>query len=331
MPSLHHSLCHAVALFTLMNCTPSVDSPLALQPPDNGTPTEEPDLAASPDLAQAQPDLARPLLCTGKPSMAPGTTLQMMTSRGQQRKYLLHVPAKYDPSQPTELVFAFHGLSDKAAAFMKYIDVEREADSRNLIVIVPQGLGAIPGWNAGNCCGEPQLFRIDDVGFVRDLIDAARRDLCIDDKRIFAMGFSNGAMFSHRLACELAGTISAVGPVSGSLMVSPCTPTRPVALLHMHGTADPIVGYHGGGSGSFPDIPTMISDWAKRDGCTGAPLRTYENGTVTCQTYGTCADHTAVSLCTIEQGKHTWPGSPDGTKDINGTQTILDFFARHGR
>jgi polyhydroxybutyrate depolymerase len=303
----------------------------------DGAPPDDPPVDGSADLRSSLGDLARPDLsppsCTGKPMVMTGTTSSnTIMSGGKMRTYLLRVPPSYDPTKPTSLVLAFHGLSDKVADFVKYIDIESEADRHNVIMIAPQGLGVIPGWNAGQCCGEPQLFKIDDVGLARDLIDSARRDLCIDDKRIFAMGFSNGGMFVHRLACELAGTIAAVGPVSGGLVSPTCQPAQPISLLHMHGTSDPTVGYHGGGADPFfPDIPMVIATWANRDSCYATPHQTYQNGAVTCIAYDGCAAQTLVSLCTIDKGVHAWPGSSNGTPDIKATPTILDFFAQHGR
>jgi len=313
-------------------CTSATDG-IPPQPMEADASPAGADLAPPPDLAL--PDLALPDLgtahCTGRAMMPPGTTTQTIMSGGRARTYLLHMPPTYDAAAPTSLVFAFHGLSDKATDFIKYIDLEREADSRNLIAIVPQGVGIAPSWNAGNCCGESQLFHVDDVGLVRDLLGAARRDFCIDDRRIFAMGFSNGGMFAHRLACELAGTIAAIGPVSGTPMVPECKPDRPISVLHMHGNADPIVGYNGGGTGTFPKVLEVIADWAKRNSCTGASQQTYQKGAVTCQSYRSCAEKSEVELCTVDKGKHTWPGSSDGTPDIKATPEILDFFGRHGR
>ncbi len=306
----------------------SSDLPVLTDEVDAATPTSE-DLAP-PDLAQ--PDLLPPApRCTGKGAMTAGTTTLKMMSRGKERTYLLHIPTGYDPTKPSSLVLAFHGMSDKAPDFFKMIDLGKEADKRNLIGIIPQGLGIIAGWNAGNCCGEPQLFKVDDVGFVSDLIDSAKRDLCIDDKRIYAMGFSNGGMFTHRLACELSSVFSAVGPVAGTLMFPACKPDRPVSILHLHGNADPVVGYGGGGSGSFPKVSEVIADWARRDSCMGMAQQTYKSGAVTCDTYRTCAESSEVSLCTIDQGKHTWPGAGDGNKDLSATAALLDFFAKHSR
>lgn len=328
-------ICLFSLLFSASACTSS-DDPLPESPagdaPDASVPTPPPPPPPQ-DLATPAPDLSMvtppPTRCSGLPMIAPGTSTRTLMSRGKARTYILHVPTKYDPTQPTELVFAFHGLSDKADSFYQGIAIEGEADTRNLIVIAPQGLGIIAGWNAGNCCGEPQLFKIDDVGFTSDMIDATKKELCIDDKRIFAMGFSNGGMFVHRLACELADRIAAIGPVSGTPMVKTCTPSRPISLLHMHGTADKIVGYNGGGTGTFPKVSDVIADWASRDSCTGMPVETYKNGNVTCNTYETCAAMSEVGLCTIEGGEHAWPGAAGATMDIKATPTILDFFAKH--
>lgn len=326
-------MCLLSLLFPVAACTSAADlkptdpDPMALDA-SSSVPAE--DLASpTPDLTPVTPP--PPARCTGLPMAAPGTTARTMMSRGKARTYFLHVPAKYDPSLPTELVFAFHGLGDKADSFLQGIGIQSEADSRNLIVIAPQGLGVVAGWNAGNCCGEPQLFKVDDVSFVSDMIDATRKELCIDDKRIFAMGFSNGGMFAHRLACELAGTIAAIGPVSGTPMVKSCTPARPISVLHMHGTADKVVGYNGGGTGTFPKVSDVIADWAGRDSCTGMPLETYKSGAVTCMSYRTCAQMSEVSLCTIEGGEHAWPGAGGATMDIKATPAILDFFVRHPR
>jgi len=296
---------------------------LLLEPEDAGT---SDDAAISDDLRTGSS-----LRCQGKATPALGTTMRTVMSRGQKRTFFLHIPPAYDPSRGIPLVLAFHGLSDKAADFIKYIDIEREADAQNVVFIAPQGLGVVPGWNAGNCCGEPQLFGIDDVGFARDLIDLARRELCIDEGRIYAMGFSNGGMFSHRLGCELSSVLAAIGPVSGTPMVKECKPERAISILAFHGTSDPVVGYEGGGTGTFPKVPEVFADWARRDRCSDSPHQTFQHGAVTCQTYEKCADGTIDSLCTIDKGTHAWPGAANGTKDIRATAEILRFFAQHAR
>lgn len=304
------------------------DAPVMESDPMIDASTETPDQASVMDAAS--PDLAMAVGCTGKSAMTAGTVTKKLTSGGKERTYLLHIPTGYDPRKPTSLVFAFHGLSDKAPAFLKGINLESEADKRNMIAIAPQGLGVVAGWNAGNCCGEPQLFKIDDVAFVRDMIDATKKELCVDEKRIYAMGFSNGGMFSHRLACELSGVISAVGPVSGTLMFPTCKPDRAVSIYHIHGNADPVVGYDGGGSGGFPKVKDVIAQWAQRDGCMGMPQQVFQMGSATCDSYKTCAEGSEVTLCTIDKGQHTWPGS-DGNKDLAATPTLLDYFLRHSR
>lgn len=293
---------------------------------DAAVPSEDAGVVEVPDLA---PDTT--VRCQGKASVSAGTTQRMMMSRGQKRTYFLHVPPKYDPARGIPLVLAFHGLSDKAADFIKYIDIEREADAQNVVFIAPQGLGVVPGWNAGNCCGEPQLFGIDDVGFARDLIASAQRELCIDDKRIYAMGFSNGGMFTHRLGCELSNVLAALGPVSGTPMVKECKPERAISLLAFHGNADPVVGYEGGGTGTFPKVNDVFADWSRRDRCTDSAHPSFKNGAVSCQTYEQCAEGTVDTLCTIDQGKHAWPGSSNGTQDVQATAELLRFFAKHTR
>lgn len=305
-------------------------------PPDGGAGV---DLAGAPgaddggggDASSGAADLAEVRGCSGKGAMMAGTTAQTIKSGGKDRSYQLHVPKGYDPSKRTPVVFAFHGYTDQAKNFAEGIGLYDESDRRGLITVAPQGLGFLAGWNAGSCCGEPSFQKIDDIGLVKDLLARLRQDFCVDDQRVYAMGFSNGSMFSHRVACELSEDIAAVGPVSGGLVYSPCQPKRPVSVMHFHGTADPTVPLGGGGSFGFPDIKTMIDDWAKRDGCTGAAEQTYQKGNATCRTYGKCSAGADVTLCLIDGGKHEWPGVGGGTKDIAATPQILDFFARHTR
>jgi poly(3-hydroxybutyrate) depolymerase len=77
--------------------------------------------------------------------------------------------------------------------------------------------------------------------------------------------FPTAACSPTALACELSSVFSAVGPVAGTLMFPACKPDRPVSILHLHGNADPVVGYGGGGSGSFPKVTDVIAEWARRD------------------------------------------------------------------
>ena len=49
----------------------------------------------------------------------------------------------------------------------------------------------------------------------RSLLASLRSLVSIDPRRIYASGFSNGAILAQRLACEATDIFAAVAPVSG--------------------------------------------------------------------------------------------------------------------
>ncbi|MCB9611537.1 MAG: prolyl oligopeptidase family serine peptidase [Sandaracinus sp.] len=120
------------------------------------------------------------------------------------------------------------------------------AEREGFVVVYPDGTGTIPTWNAGGCCGSAVRDDVNDVGFVAAILDRLEGELCLDRDRVFATGMSNGGMMSHRLGCELSERFAAVAPVAGTLMFDACTPTRPVHVMHVHGSDDGHVPWEGG-------------------------------------------------------------------------------------
>src|SRR5438067_9071637 len=111
---------------------------------------------------------------------------------------------------------------------------------------------------------------VDDIGFTRAILAEAATRLCLDGKRVFVTGFSNGGFMSHRIACELADVVAAIAPVSGVLGIAAasCTPKRPIAVIDFHGMSDNTVPYNGDAQNGWPSVPETFAAWAKRDQCT---------------------------------------------------------------
>lgn len=292
-----------------------------------------PDPQAAPDGMLPLPDVAvdqAPARCVGRPAWPPGTTTRTLASGGRMRSYLLRVPQGYDPSRPAPLLFLFHGFGSSAAAILTYSAIGTHADRVGLVVVAPEGVFA--SWNAGRCCGIAQQQGIDDVGLVRDLLGVLGAELCLDGSRIFAAGHSNGGFLAHRLACELSEHIVGIAPVAASLNITPCTPARPVSVLHVHARDDRIVPYEGGGLTGTEGAVQSFTGWAQRSGCTGMPVETYSKGRASCQGYLTCRQGTAVVLCTTEDGGHDWPGPASrGSRDIDASAEMVQFLIAHPR
>jgi poly(3-hydroxybutyrate) depolymerase len=111
------------------------------------------------------------------------------------------------------------------------------------VVITPNGQGdVLRHWSL-----DPSTGANPDVAFTQAMLRTTTGSLCIDPKRVFSTGISNGAMFSTLLACALPGRLAAIAPVSGINVTPVCAAGTPrVSVLAFHGTADPIVPYRGG-------------------------------------------------------------------------------------
>ncbi len=252
---------------------------------------------------------------------------------GRERKALVHVPPAYDPSARTPLVLDIHGYTSNATEQEALSGMNAKADAKGFLAIYPEGLDS--SWNAGACCGRSAADAIDDVGFLTALLDRAEAELCVDARRVFATGMSNGGFLSHRLGCELAGRIAAVAPVAGVNGMPSCKPVRPMPVFHTHGTADTLVPYLGSPALGFIPVRRSFEEWAARNGCTGDPVETYQNGEASCLTYATCAGGAEVTLCTVLGGGHTWPGGMPvpalgfTSRAMSATDMMWDFFERH--
>src|SRR5207302_4114506 len=95
---------------------------------------------------------------------------------------------------------------------------------------------------------------VDDVAFVRALLAKLATEACVDPKRIYATGCSNGGGMVYRLACDAADVIAAGAPVdfdcvTGATNVpscGSCKPARPISMTQFRGTSVGTVPYDGG-------------------------------------------------------------------------------------
>ncbi len=276
-----------------------------------------------------------------------GDEWRSLSSGGRERRYLVHVPASYDGRTAVPLVIVLHGGGGNAASAVRMTGFSDKADEEGFIAVYPNGSGRLQDrlltWNAGNCCAYARDQGIDDVGFIRQLIEEMKASYRIDGRRIFATGMSNGGMMSYRLACELSGLIAAVGPVAGAHNVERCAPATPVSVVAFHGTADMNVLFGGGAPRTRLD-PTPRIDrsvayamdfWTKHNGCSPTPERETADA-ITTETYGDCRAGRGVTLYIVAGGGHAWPGGERGgpggdlpTLELSATDAMWDFFAHH--
>jgi polyhydroxybutyrate depolymerase len=273
---------------------------------------------------------------TGEPPPAGAETAGQITVAGTERSYQLHLPP--DPmSSSLPLVLAFHGWLGTGQAMARLTGLSAHADRRRLAVAYPQGLGR--SWNSGTGAGYADRHDVDDVGFVSALIDRLLEEIPVDKSRIYAVGMSNGAVFTHRLGCTIAAQLTGIATVAGSLasrVAEACRPERPLSVLQIHGAADATVPLEGGmirfNGGEVLSAVDSIRHWARRARCPAAPVSTVLAEGVTSQ-FARCASGAAIELVVIEEAGHVWPGTsvpqhaPMG-KAFDATTYIVDFLLR---
>lgn len=249
---------------------------------------------------------------------------------GEMRSALLAGPSAL-PEAPLPLVLNFHGFSDSPEQQIDYSEMSSDAEERGFLVAYPRGTGLVKGWNAESCCGEAASNAVDDVGFAEALIDEIAKVSCIDRNRVYATGYSNGGMLSHRLACEKSHLFAGVAPVAGVKGNHECTPTHAIPVLHMHGTADVVVPYIGSLALGFESVDDTMEGWRERLDCDETePTVFFEEGDTTCVEWSGC--EAPLGLCTISGGGHTWPGGGaplvrgKTTTDLDANQMMLEFL-----
>jgi polyhydroxybutyrate depolymerase len=151
---------------------------------------------------------------------------------------------------------------------------------------------------------------------------------------VYLVGFSNGGFMSYRMACERADRIAAIVSLAGAAAAdaADCSPSEPVSVLQIHGTADAIIGYEGGAFGEpanpYPGARQSVEAWAAYNRC--ADTATPTSGPATTEAFDGCPTGIGVQLWTLNGAPHwlwtesTPPGQPDTI-----TSKILEFLAAH--
>lgn len=246
---------------------------------------------------------------------------------------------------------------------MHFSQLLRASDEYGFATLLPAGTGPSDEfltWNAGRCCGHAARRQVDDVGFLRRLLDDALGRWPIDPRRVYAVGISNGGMMAYRLAAEVSSRVAAIASVAGALVCEPEPLHRAVPVVHFHGTQDDFVPYAGGrGARSlrrvdFPSVEATLTGWQKACGLEAreaaevlfsGPERTSAGEWIPQSDKGirvaryVHAQHQgtdAIVEIRIDGGGHTWPGVAPPlpfmgptVMSVSANELIWKFFQQH--
>jgi polyhydroxybutyrate depolymerase len=228
-------------------------------------------------LAACQASACRSVENSPEPAADGGSDV---TLGGARPVSLFHMPAGYDPNKPAPLVLMLHGYGANGMLQDVIFRFQEIADEEGFFLVAPDGtLDSTQKrfWNATDNCCDFEHTNVDDVAYLTGLIDETQKRYAIDPKRVYVVGHSNGGAMAYRLACDAADRFAAVVSLAGPFYSSPskCKPSGPVAIQHIHGTADTVVPYEGGMvaevhpgvTATVPSAAEVVSDWSGYNKC----------------------------------------------------------------
>jgi polyhydroxybutyrate depolymerase len=264
------------------------------------------------------------------------TISDSILSNGIYRKYRLYKPNIYTGTSAAPLILNLHGYTSNATQQQAYSNFMPVADTANFLMVYPEGTFSNGNqfWNAGFGPG------VDDVQFMKDLIDSLSMIYNVDPNRVYSCGMSNGGIMSYYLACNLPDRFAAIASVTGSMLRTwfNCSPGRTVPVMEIHGTGDAVVQYNG--DTTFVGIDSVVQKWTMNNMCNPSPV-TYsvpdinnsDNSTAINYKYLNGIGGSSVELYKVINGSHSWPGAypvfANTNEDFSATIEIWRFFRKY--
>ena len=177
---------------------------------------------------------------------------------------------------------------------------------------------------------------------------------CVDKRRVYAAGFSNGGGLTDLLACDekLSTRIAAFAIASGAFykdgalkepLFSQCAPGRhPIPIMEFHGEKDPVIHYDGKTTpdGETYSLDEWIEGWKLRNFCTldseNEKLVLYDEN-VEKHTWACSNVKNVIVHYYIHGFGHGWPNTMSQDDDdqrygptyFDATPLVIDFFTKH--
>lgn len=277
-------------------------------------------------------------------SQKPASKLKEISARSQD-----HFECWYDgiihdfivdlPQEPAgaPLVIMLPGWGDSAESMRIITCFSDTANPRGYAVAYITGAkskyerSGTVSWNSGIAAKGN-----DDVGFLLAMAEYLQSEYGFDREHTYAVGFSNGAFMTHRLAMEAGETFAACVSVGGFMPEKIWNERRiknNVSFFQVTGEFDDVVPKHSDGTSSHSKIPAIedvMLYWATSNNLYA--LEACPIGMGSSLVKWTYADEDRpqtgrqpqVWNLVIKDGRHSWPEKRFSGIEIN--PLILDFF-----
>lgn len=348
------SACFGTAIFT--SISRAQDAPPAQETPHQQEARPEP-----PPEEPSQP-----------PAAQKGDAHEEVQINERTRTFVVHLPQGYDSQQRYPVVILLHGLNQDASEMARLTHFNELADRDSIIAVYPNALGG--RWTLGG--GEPRPYRggpyrrpgiwgpgypppprsepdrregaprNQDMQFLHRMLDRLATRYSVDTRRIYAAGLGEGGFMAIRMGCNMADRIAAIAVVAAAMpRMLNCIPSRPVPVLFMNGTGDPVVPYDGGrykdGMLRLLSAEDSAKEWGRVNRCSEKPteskLPALQEGGKDTKVYlfDGCQENAQVALYSVKNGGHTWPGGEQymtekevgkTSQALNANETIWSFL-----
>ena len=278
------------------------------------------------------PILEDPCLIPSSPTTQSLTSIEV---NGVEREFRLSAPSS-EPGTRLPLVIAFHGGTDSQEDFAQQEQFDQLGEQEKFIMayaIAEQDRTAAEGEWFLNTAATSE----EDNNFAEAIVDKLSESYCIDQDRLYAIGYSLGAMFTYEIACQLNHRFAATASFAGTMPVNPesCDVARGIGILHIHGKLDYIIYYHQDwewkdgeheGVGTMSEVPNLIDYWAAKSSCQAISVET--SLTEEHIIHNDCMDDAIIEHYGLQFWDHNWPSEVDGEPTYELMWNFLSQFSK---
>ena len=278
------------------------------------------------------PILEDPCLIPSSPMTQSLTSIEV---NGVEREFRLSAPSS-EPGTRLPLVIAFHGGTDSQEDFAQQEQFDQLGEQEKFIMayaIAEQDRTAAEGEWFLNTAATSE----EDNNFTEAIVDELSESYCVDQDRLYAIGYSLGAMFTYEIACQLNHRFAATASFAGTMPVNPesCDIARGIGILHIHGKLDYIIYYHQDwewkdgeheGVGTMSEVPNLIDYWAAKSSCQAISVET--SLTEEHIIHNDCMDDVIIEHYGLQIWDHNWPGEVDGQPTYELMWNFLSQFSK---
>ena len=218
------------------------------------------------------------------------------------REVVIHLPDEISQTAGQPVVFAFHGSGRNRRDWIKFFaeDIDREG----IIGVYPQGIRH--AWNVALGDSEPH-----DVAFCEMLLDSLSAEFNIDQKRVYAVGWSLGGIFTLKLG-RFSNRFAAIACLSGTFYADPKFPDKATlpSLLIVHGRADPLIPFDGGMADHgimYEPVLETAGAWAAKLSCGSGPTLNLPGDNIEIYNFPACPSNKEVEVIIYNDCGHHLP------------------------